>query len=105
MLLIDADEQLWTEGERAPCYAEFTELAHQLRAQGRFLGTMPLQPVSTATSIQVREGRRIVKDGPFAETREQLGGFFLIEAANLDEAIGIAGRIPGRARAPSRSGR
>ena len=58
-----------------------------------------------ATSVRVREGKRLVTDGPFAETREQLGGYFLIEAKDLDEAIAIAGRIPGPARAPSRSGR
>lgn len=95
MLLIYADEQVWTETERANCYAESTDLAHQLHSKGQYLGALPLQPVATATSIQVREGRRIVKDGPFAETREQLGGFFLIDAADLDEAIAIASRIPG----------
>jgi hypothetical protein len=95
MLLIYANEQVWTEPERDKCYAESTELAHELHAKGQYLGALPLQPVATATSVQVREGRRMVKDGPFAETREQLGGFFLIEAADLDEAIGIASRIPG----------
>lgn len=95
LLLIYADEQVWSESERAKCYAESTDLAHELHAKGQYLGALPLQPVSTATSVQIREGRRIVKDGPFAETREQLGGFFLIEARDLDEAIAIAGRIPG----------
>lgn len=95
MLLIYADERVWSEAERAKCYAESTELTHELHAKGQYLGALPLQPVATATSVQVREGRRIVKDGPFAETREQLGGFFLIEARDLDEAITIAGRIPG----------
>lgn len=95
MLLIYADEQVWTETERANCYAESTDLAHELHAKGQYAGALPLQPVATATSVQVREGRRIVKDGPFAETREQLGGFFLINAKDLDDAISIAGRIPG----------
>jgi hypothetical protein len=95
MLLIYADEQLWTEAERAKCYAESTELTHELHAKGQYRGALPLQPVATATSVQLREGRRIIKDGPFAETREQLGGFFLIDARNLDEAIAIAARIPG----------
>ena len=95
LLLIYADEQVWTEIERAKCYAESADLAQELQAKGLYLGALPLQPVSTATSVQVREGRRIVKDGPFAETREQLGGFFLVEAKDLDEAIAIAGRIPG----------
>jgi len=95
MLLIYADEEVWTESERAKCYAESTDLAHELASRGQYLGAMPLQPVATATSVQVREGRRTVNDGPFAETREQLGGFFLIDARDLDEAIAIAGRIPG----------
>jgi hypothetical protein len=95
MLLIYADEQAWTESERQNCYGESTQLAHELKSKGQFLATSPLQPVSTATSVQVRDGKRFVTDGPFAETREQLGGFFKVEARNLDEVIDIAGRIPG----------
>ncbi len=94
MLLIYADEEVWTESERQECYGESAQLAHQLRAKGQYLGAAPLQPVATATSIQVRQGKRLVTDGPFAETREQLGGYFLVEANDLDEAIEIAGRIP-----------
>ncbi len=94
MLLIYADEQVWTEDEREQCYGESTQLAQQLQVQGKYLSANPLQSVTTATSVQVRAGRRIVTDGPFAETREQLGGYFLVEAANLDEAIEVAGRIP-----------
>ena len=95
MLLIYADERAWTEAEREACYAESTELAHQLKAEGQFLATAPLLPVAAATSLQIREGKRLVTDGPFAETREQLGGYFLIDARDLDEAIAIAARIPG----------
>ena len=95
MLLIYADETSWAEGEREQCFAESTALTHELHKQGKYLGASPLHPVATATSVRVRQGKRHVTDGPFAETREQLGGFFLIEAANLDEAIDIAGRIPG----------
>jgi hypothetical protein len=95
MLLIYADEGAWSEEEREQCYRESTEVAHQLRAECRFLSCSPLQPVSTATSVRVRNGKRIVLDGPFAETREQLGGYFLIYAKDLDEAIAVAGRIPG----------
>jgi hypothetical protein len=95
MLLIYADEQAWTETEREQCYGESTQLAHSLKASGQYLAASPLQPVSTATSVQVRNGKRLVTDGPFAETREQLGGYFMVEAKNLDEAIAIAGRIPG----------
>jgi len=94
MLLIYADEQAWTEAERQLCYGESTQLAHTLKANGQFVSTSPLQPVSTATSVQVRNGKRVVTDGPFAETREQLGGYFMVEAKNLDDAIDIAGRIP-----------
>jgi hypothetical protein len=94
MLLIYADEQAWTEPEREQCYQESTELAHELKSKGQFLATSPLQPVSTATSVQVRDGKRVVIDGPFAETREQLGGFFLVDAKDLDEALEIAARIP-----------
>ena len=95
MLLIYGDEQSWTETEREQCYKESTQLAHTLKSNGQFLSTSPLQPVSTATSVQVRDGKRLVTDGPFAETREQLGGYFMVTAKNLDEAIDIAGRIPG----------
>lgn len=94
MLLIYGDEQALTETERQQCYGESTQLAHEINAAGQFLATAPLHPTSMATSVQVRQGKRIVTDGPFAETREQLGGYFLIEAKNLDEAIAIAERIP-----------
>lgn len=95
MLLIYADEQAWTEAEREECYSESTQLAHALSSKGQYLAANPLQSVSTATSVQVRNGKRLVTDGPFAETREQLGGYFLVDAKNLDEAIDIAGQIPG----------
>jgi hypothetical protein len=95
MLLIYADEQAWTEAEREQCYGESTQLAHQLKSTGQYLAASPLRPVSTATSVQVRDGKRLVTDGPFAETREQLGGYFLVDAKDLDEAIDIAGGIPG----------
>jgi hypothetical protein len=95
MLLIYTDENAWTEAEREHCYAESTALTQELHAKGQYLGAAPLQPVATATTVRVREGKRLVTDGPFAETREQLGGFFLIEARDLNEAIRIAGRIPG----------
>jgi hypothetical protein len=95
MLLIYTDENAWTEEERQACYAESIALTHELQKEGKYRGASPLHPVATATSVQVRDGKRIVTDGPFAETREQLGGFFMIEAANLDEAIKVAERIPG----------
>lgn len=95
MMLIYTDENSWTEEERQHCYAESTELTHELHSRGQFLAASPLQPVSTATSVRVREGKRVVTDGPFAETREQLGGYFLLDAKDLNEAIAIAARIPG----------
>jgi hypothetical protein len=95
MLLIYTDEKSYAEGERARCFVESTGLTHALHKQGKLLGASPLHPVATATSVRIRDGKRQITDGPFAETREQLGGFFMIDAANLDEAIDIAGRIPG----------
>jgi hypothetical protein len=95
MLLIYADENAWTKREREDCYAESVQLTQQLNANGQYLGASPLHSVATATSVRVHDGKRLVTDGPFAETREQLGGYFLIDAKNLDEAIDIAGRIPG----------
>jgi len=94
MLLIYGDEHALTPSEREQCYGESAQLAHDLHAAGQYLATAPLHPTAMATSIQVRQGKRLVTDGPFAETREQLGGYFLIDAADLDEAIDIASRIP-----------
>jgi hypothetical protein len=94
MLLIYLEERALSETERQECYAESTQLAQQLEASGHYLAANPLHPTSMATSVRVRDGKRIVTDGPFTETREQLGGYFLIEASNLDEAIGVAARIP-----------
>ena len=94
MLLIYLEEQALGETERQACYLESTQLAQELHLNGQFLAANPLHPTSTATSIQVRDGKRLVTDGPFAETREQLGGYFLIDARDLDEAIAIAARIP-----------
>src|SRR5207244_331669 len=86
------------EAEREKCYQESTQLAHDLKSRGQYVSANPLQPISTATSVRVREGKRIVTDGPFAETREQLGGYFLIDAPDLDAAIGVASRIPAAKR-------
>jgi hypothetical protein len=94
MLLVYLDEQAMTDAEREHCYVESAQLAQNLSSTGKYLDASPLHPVATATSVRVRSGKRLVTDGPFAETREQLGGYYLIEADNLDEAIGIAERIP-----------
>lgn len=95
MLLVYVDEQALTETARNDCYAESAQVAQELHAAGQYLATAPLYPTSSATSVRVREGKRLVTDGPFAETREQLGGYYLINAQDLDEAIAVAGRIPG----------
>jgi hypothetical protein len=95
MLLIYGNEQAWDDAEREACYEESAQLAQDLHANGQYLAANPLLPVATATSVRVRGGKRLVTDGPFAETREQLGGYFLIDAKDLDEAIEIAARIPG----------
>ena len=94
MLLIYSDEKVWTDSEREKCYVASAELTRKLHAQGQYLDASPLHPVSTATSVRMRNGERMVTDGPFAETREQLGGFYLIHVENLDEAIRIAEQIP-----------
>ena len=94
MLLIYGDEQALSEIEREQCSQESARLAHQIDLAGQYLAAAPLKPTSAATSVRVREGRRLVTDGPFAETREQLGGYFLIDVTDLDEAIAIAARIP-----------
>ena len=91
MLLVYLDEQCMTEAERADCYVQSARLAQEIHARGKYLDASPLHPVSTATSIRVREGKRMVTDGPFAETREQLGGFYLINAKDLDDAIALRG--------------
>src|SRR5205823_3430020 len=94
MLLIYMGENAMSESEREQCYKDSTQLAHDLKAAGKYISANPLQPVATAASVRVRDGRRLVTDGPFAETREQLGGYFLIEASDLDEVIAVASRIP-----------
>jgi hypothetical protein len=95
MMLVYLDENALNEKEREDCYHESVGLTHDLKAQGKYLAAAPLQPVATATSLRVRDGRRLVTDGPFAETREQLGGYYLVEARDLDDALAIAERIPG----------
>ena len=98
MLLVHHDEESFgkrSEAERKSLIQESVQLAQQLHASGQYLGAAPLHPSSETTCVRVRDGKPTVTDGPFAETREQIGGYFLIKAKNLDEAISIAGRIPG----------
>jgi hypothetical protein len=97
MLLIYHDEPAWnghTEAERQQIYREYRQLIEELQSSGQYLAGDQLQPTRTASSVRVRDGKQLVTDGPFAETREQIGGFFMVEAKDLAEAAGIASRIP-----------
>ena len=97
MLLIYHEERAWndhTEAERQEIYREYRQLIQELQSSGKYLAGDQLQPTPTANSVRVRDGKQMVTDGPFAETREQVGGFFMIEANDLAEASRIAARIP-----------
>ena len=97
MLLIYNEEKAWsefTEAQRQGFMGEFMKFNQQIQSAGQYVTGSQLHPTSAATSVRVRDGKRLVTDGPFAETREQLGGFFMVDAKNLDDAIDIAGRIP-----------
>lgn len=97
LLLIYHSEQSWdgiTEAERQQIYGEYRQLREELTSKGQFVTGSQLQPITTATSVRVRDGKELITDGPFAETHEQLAGYFLVEAKNLDEATSIAARIP-----------
>jgi hypothetical protein len=97
LLMIYDEEKLWTtmsDSERGKMMADYGALTKQITASKHYLGGNPLQPTSTATTVRVRDGKSVTTHGPFAETREQLGGYYLIEAKDLDEATAIAARIP-----------
>ena len=94
MFLLYYDENSLSEADFSRCYTESAGYARELHASGRRVLATPLQPTTTATSVRTRAGKRVVTDGPYAETREQLGGFFLVDARNLDDAIEIAEKIP-----------
>ncbi len=101
ILLTYLDEKAWTslsEAEQQQIMGECMPHVEQLLDTKKFLGGAPLHPTSTAATVRLRDGKRLVTDGPFAETREQLGGYYLVDARDLDEAIGIAARIPGARR-------
>jgi hypothetical protein len=98
LLLIYANEADWDSipgGEVSAMMAEFGAFTEGIIASGHYKGGNRLDSVSTATTVRVRDGKRSVTDGPFAETKEQLGGYYLVDAKDLDEAIELAARIPG----------
>jgi hypothetical protein len=97
LLLINDDEELWnrmSEAERNAMYAEYGAFSQEVRARGAYVGGAQLQPVATATTVRLRDGEQVVTDGPFAETKEQLGGFYLVDVESVDEALELAARIP-----------
>jgi hypothetical protein len=97
LLLIYGQEENWTNltpAQEATMRQEYGQFSKEIADKGKFVGGNRLTPVATATTVRVRDGKRVTTDGPFAETKEQLGGYFLINANDLDEAIAIAARIP-----------
>src|SRR5438309_9901702 len=98
MLLIYGPETNWTEEERKACMAKSMGICEELAAQGKYVAASPLHSVPPATGLRVRDGKRLITDGPFAETTEQLGGYYIIDVENLDEAIDIASRLPPAAK-------
>jgi hypothetical protein len=98
LLLIYENEADWAaipEAEKGKIFQEYMDYSSRIRKSGNYLGGEALQPTSTATTVRVKNGKTLTTDGPFAETREQLGGYFLVEAKDLDEAITLAAGIPG----------
>jgi hypothetical protein len=98
MLIVHHNEEAFDNielEERQQLLAESIELTHQLHATGQYVHASPLHPAATAVMVRLREGKPLVTDGPFIETREQIAGYFLITAKDFNEAIGIAGRVPG----------
>jgi hypothetical protein len=97
LMIYDAEAQWGTmsEAERTKIMGDYMDFTKGLRASPNYVGSNRLQPVATATTVRVRDGKTTKTHGPFAETREQLGGYYLVEAKDLDEACAIAARIPG----------
>ena len=98
VLLMYAEEGAWPPEEHRAAIEESIEICHELHAQGKYISASPLQPPNTATCVRRGDGQSLVTDGPYAETKEQLGGYFLIDADSLDEAVAIASRIAGARR-------
>ena len=97
MCLIYDDEKIWTsmpEDESKAVMGEYFAFTESIKESGNYVAGDALQPTGTATTVRIREGKTLVTDGPFAETKEQLGGYYLIDAKDMDEALAIAARIP-----------
>lgn len=91
----EAEDKARTPEDAKKMHAEYGAFTGAIKQSGHMRGGEPLQPTSTATTVRVRSGKTVRTDGPFAETREQLGGFYIVEAKDLDEAVSLAARIPG----------
>jgi hypothetical protein len=94
-LIYGIKDLVLSEAEQGQMYSDYMTFTEQARASGKMVDGAPLQGVETATTVRVREGKRVVTDGPFAETKEFLGGFYTFECASLDEALDWAAKIPG----------
>ena len=97
LLLIYSNESGWanlSEAEQGQLYQEYMDYTHAIHKSGNYLGGEALESTTTATTVRIRDGKTLTTDGPFAETREQLGGYYLVEAKDLDEAVKLAARIP-----------
>ena len=96
LLIYDNENTLraMPEADMAKMYQEYGAFSQEIVASGHFKAGHELQPIAKATTIRIRDGKRLVTDGPFADTKEQLGGFYLVEASDLDEATSLAARIP-----------
>jgi hypothetical protein len=91
----EAEEAKLSETETAAMHADYGQFTRSIKESGHYIGGNALQPTATATTVRVRDGKTLTTDGPFAETREQLGGYYLVNAEHLDDAIGIAAGVPG----------
>lgn len=98
LLLMYAEEGAWPPDDHKVALEESIQICHQLHASGQYLGAAPLQPPATARCVRLKDGKPVVSDGPYAETKEQLGGYFLVDVDSMEEAIAIASRIPGTRR-------
>ena len=99
MMLMYGAENCWTDAERTACMVESLAICDELAARGQFVDASPLHSVTTATTVRVRNGQTLVTEGPFAETTEQLGGYYVLDLPDLDSAIAVAARLP-----PARKG-